>query len=95
MPFCCGSFNKAGVSDLSQIYSLSNFIANKLYKASATREAIWLAFPSLRSLSFGPDEINNPYNALTLASALHVEFGGFSIALERTVSSSSKCSASI
>lgn len=94
MPFCCGSFDTAGVSALSH-ESLANLIVNTLHKASASWEAIWRAFPSMRSLSFGPDEINNPYNALTLAATLHIEFGDFSIALKRTMSSTSKSPASI
>lgn len=49
---------------------------------------------ALRS-EFGPEQINNPYNAFTFASTIQVEFGNFSIAFERTVNSSSKCSASI
>lgn len=95
MPFCCGSFNTAGVSAFSQIESLANLIVNMVRQASATWEAIWRAFPSMRFLNFGPEQINNPYNALTLVSGLHVAFGKFSIALESTVTSSSKCLAGI
>lgn len=95
MPFCCGSLNTAGVSAFSQIESLANLIVNMVRHASATWEAIWRAFPSMRFLNFGPEQINNPYNALTLVSGLHVAFGKFSIALESTVTSSSKFLAGI
>lgn len=40
----------------------------------------------MRSVNFGPGQINNPYNALTLVSGLQAAFGDFSIALESTVS---------
>lgn len=96
LPFCCGSFTEFGVCNFSQIQSLANLIFNKLPEASATWDALWRTFPSLRSqVQFGPERINEPYNALTLASTLHTEFGTFSLAFESTVSISLKCSASI
>lgn len=97
VPFCYGSFEKSGVSALSQIQSLANLIVNKEKKTGPTWEALWRAFPSMHSrvLLFGPEQINEPYNALTLGSNIHAAFGSFSIAFESTVSILSKCSASI
>ena len=94
VPFCCGSFDKSGVSAFSQIQSLANWIVNKLKKASATWEALWRAFPLMQSqLLFGPGQINEPYNALTPDYCIHFEFRNYSIAFESTVSISSKSSA--
>lgn len=96
VPFCCGSFDKSGVSALLQVSSGANLIVNKEKKAGATWEALWRAFPSMHSqLLFGPEQINEPYNALTLGSNIHAAFGNFSIAFESTVSILSKCLASI
>ena len=97
VPFCCGSFEKSVVSAPSQIQSLANLIVNKEKKAGATWEALWRAFPSMHSqlLMFGPEQINEPYNALTLGSNIHAAFGSFSIAFESTVSIFSMCAAGI
>ncbi|MCJ1348068.1 hypothetical protein MMC31_006299 [Peltigera leucophlebia] len=38
----------------------------------------------MRSLNFGPNQINNPYNAFTLVSGLYVAFDKLLIALEST-----------
>ena len=96
LPFCCGSFTDFGVCNFTQIQSLTNLIFNKLPKASATWDALWRTFPSLLSqVQFGPEQINEPYNALTLASPLHTEFGMFSLAFESAVSIPLKFSASI
>lgn len=97
MPFCCGSFGKSGVSALLQVQSLANLIADKERKVGATWEALWRAFPSMHSelLPFGPEQINEPYNALTLGSNIHAAFGSFAISFENTVSILSKRSASI
>lgn len=80
-----------------QIQSLASLIVNKKKKAGATWEALWRAFPSMHSqlLLFGPEQINEPYNGLTLGSNIHAAFGTFSIAFESTVSILSKCSAGI
>lgn len=52
-----------------------------------TWDAIYRYFPEFRSqLSFGPEDINNPINAITLETGIHHEFGLFLISLEATVS---------
>ena len=96
VPISRGLFDISRVSALSQISSLANIIVHRLQKANAAWDALWRAFPSMRSqVNFGPEQINNPYNALTLDSTLHVEISHFSIAFESTVSRSPKFSATI
>lgn len=52
-----------------------------------TWDAIYRYFPEFRSqLSFGPENINDPINAITLEAGIHHEFGLFLISLEATVS---------
>lgn len=52
-----------------------------------TWDAIYRYFPDFqRQLSFGPENINDPINAITLESGIHNEFGLFLISLEATVS---------
>lgn len=52
-----------------------------------TWDAIYRYFPGFRSqLSFGPENINDPINAITLEAGIHHEFGLFLISLEATVS---------
>ncbi len=97
IPFLCGSFEKSGVSAPSQIQSLANLIVNKEKKVGATGEALWRAFPLMYSqlLKFGPEQINEPYNALILGSNIHTAFQSFSIAFESTVGIFFMCSAGI
>lgn len=65
--------------------SLANLIVNKALSAGATWDALWRAFPSMRSqLQFGPAQINAPYNAITLATSIYTEFENFSTAFEST-----------
>lgn len=83
MPFSCGSFDKSGVSDLFLGPVCGQLNRQSVKEANATWEALWRAFISIQSeLQFGPGQINESCNALTLDTIIHVEFGNLSIALK-------------
>ncbi|KKA21462.1 hypothetical protein T310_4497 [Rasamsonia emersonii CBS 393.64] len=43
-----------------------------------------ILFPEIEDANFGPDNINDPTNAMSLVATLHTEFGKFNFALEPT-----------
>lgn len=57
--------------------------ATQTKNKATTWWALYRYFPALEN-KIGPDTINQPRNAITLASALHEEFGQFTFGFQAT-----------